>query len=193
MAKTVTFKKTPYDYTLLQLSTGYQRRWMNFATWIHGMHAGICLAHYLFITLNKNYDNSLRYTEISRHHMYFIVLFTINVVLCLVAVFDKYDIAHLDIYHIWDLCSKKKTSVVILIHLLGFICHLIAKPLDEEFIFIASVEINPGLTNYEEWQFFTLSSIRALTAVIAWFFMATCEFDDMLNLHLINMEKYYPN
>lgn len=180
------------DYYPIQIALAYQRRWTSFSTFCHGLLGGLAFAHYAF--MNRNYwpthGEYVKY--IANYNCFYTCTFYFLTVICLVSVFDKYDIAQLDTTQIVDLVKHKKRSIVILIYFICIIVHLVTTPMDDQISLFSynTTGINITADDVSYWN--ALSFWRSILAFLAWIIVAICPFEDLFQVHLKHMEGYIP-
>ncbi|XP_018331204.1 uncharacterized protein LOC108741081 [Agrilus planipennis] len=185
--------KRPSSFLLpLNIAICYQEKWLPFTMLCHGFLGGIALAHYCYLSVTEEPSSKDFLETYAYYSDVYACLFSLLVVICLVSVFDRYDISHLSYYHLKDYIFGRKSSIVILIYLVCFVVHLIAIKTDDKISFILHNNSTIDEINHQEiylWKH--LSFWRAILASTAWLIIALAPVKDSFCLHLKEIERYF--
>lgn len=185
--------KKPSTYFPLDIAICYHTFWMRISTLCHGLLSGLALGHWLYLICNKdNQDNSFL-----QHYAYYsdiyVGLFFTLCVLCIVSVYDRIDIAHMESIDIKDIFETKKFSLVIIVYIACLLVHLSATSYDDKLSLITyNNETIYNITQNDVRTWNHLSLWRTILSFTAWLFVGLGPPEDMLYTHLKNMEKYLP-
>lgn len=175
-------------YTQLQIARGYNNKFKPFTLFSHGLLAGFCIAHKLFIVDAENTKNYVKI--ISDANLVYTCTFSLLLTFCIVGVLDGYDLAHLDIYHYIDLFLRRKRVFIVPLYLILLLIHLIGAGTDEKLNLAAINNDFRIITNSDVKSWETYCYNRMVLACINWAFIILMPYDELLTLHLNNLEKY---
>ncbi|KAK5643231.1 hypothetical protein RI129_007076 [Pyrocoelia pectoralis] len=178
------------EYHPLHLAILAQQSWKPITLLCHGFLGGLALAHYFYF-----YRNGWAIEYVNYYANYsdlYTCLFFVLSAICVVSVFDRYDVSHISVTHIPDICRSKKTSILVLIYMVCFLLHLVTANLDDK---VGLIPLNNNISYVNitetEWtQWSNLSYWRSIFAIAGWVIIAFSSYDDMFYNHLKTMEKY---
>ncbi|KAG5870651.1 hypothetical protein JTB14_010569 [Gonioctena quinquepunctata] len=182
----------------LEIAIIFQRWWMRLSTLCHGLLGGLALGHWLYLMCNIHQQDRNFLLHYAHYSDIYVGLFFALCLLCIVSVFDRIDIAHLEKNFTKELWKQKRSSFVVVIYASCLIVHLSTANYDDKLALMSyRRKINDTLlTNMTRSELKTwnhLSLWRALLAFTAWIFVGLGPPDDMLYHHLKNLEAYLPN
>ncbi|XP_033211851.1 uncharacterized protein LOC117169540 [Belonocnema kinseyi] len=171
-----------------------------------GLLAGMAFMH--FILLQTYFDDSSKFLlDYSLICEIYTNIFSFLIIMCIIAIFDKFDLAHLDGDNLREIyINEAKSAVAIPLYLITFCLHQVSLRVDDKLSLIYYNASDSGInetalksfTNVEvpldemmTWQRMTLS--KDVLAVLAWLFVSLGTRDDMLLVHIETMEKYAEN
>ncbi|XP_051165823.1 uncharacterized protein LOC127284441 [Leptopilina boulardi] len=168
-----------------------------------GLLAGMAFMHFILIQTYFNDSHEFLHSYSYLAEIY-TNIFSFLLVMCLIATFDKFDLANLDVEHLREIyMNEAKSAVAIPLYLITFCLHQVSLRVDDKLSLIyynaSSISITETtfknessiqvpLNEMTTWQRMTLS--KDVLAVLAWFFVSLGTRDDMLLIHLETMEKY---
>jgi len=117
--------------------------------------------------------------------------FYILCVVCIISVFDRYDVSHIDFMHLKELVKRRKSSVVLIIYVACLIVHLVTARVDDKLGLMAYNISNLTMTQSELQYWTNLSYWRAILATFGWVIVGSTPSEDLYYIHLKNMEKYF--
>ncbi|XP_060532414.1 uncharacterized protein LOC132705668 [Cylas formicarius] len=184
----------------IQIATKHQRRWTRVSNLCHGLLGGLALGHCLYITCNFSKQDRSFLLHYAYYSDIYVALFFALCVFCLVSVFDRLDVGHIQWVDLGEFVSGRKSSVVVVIYAACLIIHLSATPYDEKLSLMSygnrstttllnETQITPAELN--TWNH--LSLWRAALAFVAWIIVGLSPSEDMLYSHLKGMEQYLPH
>ncbi|XP_011638895.2 uncharacterized protein LOC105428334 [Pogonomyrmex barbatus] len=189
-------------YTLIEVAITAQKFWKCTGLVYQGLLGGMALFHSIMIHVffNTSMEFMLNYSIFSEIYTN---VFSFLIALCVISIFDKFDLARLDMDHLREICTgHAKTSIAISLYLATFGLHQASLKVEDQLALLHYHDINETLrsnntmqeTFIEElnsWQKITIS--KDLLAVFAWLFVALGTRDNMLLTHLESMVQYASN
>ncbi|XP_017779934.1 PREDICTED: uncharacterized protein LOC108565150 [Nicrophorus vespilloides] len=175
----------------LQTAIEAQKIWRKLTTFCHGLLGGLGFAHLIYISTNRFSTDPETLKNYASYSETYVVLFYILCILCLLSVFDKYDIANLGKDNIKDMIKNKKSCIVIFLYMATLITHLVAAPKDDKIAMVAedfAYALNITHEDLQIWN--SLSFSRAFLAFASWFFVSLTSPEDFLYLHLKSLDTY---
>lgn len=186
-------------HTLIRVAITTQKFWKRSGLVYQGLLGGMAFLHFMmiqfFFETSREFVSS--YSIFSETYTN---IFSFLIALCVISIFDKFDLARLDMDHLREIYTDHaKTALAIPLYLITFGLHQASSKIDDQLALVhycnndESTRFNSTIsTNLLEelngWQKITLS--KDLLAVFAWLFVALGTRDNMLLLHLKSMEKY---
>ncbi|XP_072747673.1 uncharacterized protein [Anoplolepis gracilipes] len=186
-------------HTLIKVAITAQKFWRGTGLVYQGLLGGMALLHFIMIYLffNTSMEFLSNYSSFSEVYTN---MFSFLIALCVISIFDKFDLARLDMDHLREIyMDHTKTAIAIPLYLLTFGLHQASLKIDDQLALIHYRNINESVwpnntaqeTLSEElqgWQKITMS--KDLLAVLAWLCVALGTRDNMLLMHLESMEQY---
>uniref|UniRef100_A0AAR5P916 Transmembrane protein 237 n=1 Tax=Dendroctonus ponderosae TaxID=77166 RepID=A0AAR5P916_DENPD len=192
----------------------YQKCWMQFSSLCHGLLGGLGLGHWLYIVCNFNTQDHAFLIHYAYYSGIYVGLFFALCVICLVSVFDRMDVGHLQSHDLAEFFKQKKCSFLVIVYVTCLTIHLATAPYDEKLSLLAyrnhtaignsegnhtvlftenSTFMETTITYSELKTWNHLSLWRALLAFVAWIVLGFQPPEDMLQNHLKSMEAYLPD
>lgn len=186
-------------HTLIKVAITAQKFWRCTGLVYQGLLGGMALLHFIMIHIffNASMEFISKYSIFSEVYTN---IFSFLIALCVISIFDKFDLARLDMDHLREIyMDHAKTAIAIPLYLLTFSFHQASLKIDDQLALMHYRNINETMwsnntaqeTLLEElqgWQKITMS--KDLLAVFAWLFVALGTRDNMLLTHLESMEQY---
>ncbi|KAL6441644.1 hypothetical protein ACFW04_003639 [Cataglyphis niger] len=186
-------------HTLIKVAIMAQKLWRCTGLVYQGLLGGMALLHFImiYIFFNTSMEFISKYSIFSEIYTN---IFSFLIALCVISIFDKFDLARLDMDHLREInMDHAKTAIAIPLYLLTFSFHQASLKIDDQLALMHYRNINDTMwsnntmqeTLLEElqgWQKITMS--KDLLAVFAWLFVALGTRDNMLLTHLESMEQY---
>ncbi|XP_012227236.1 arginine/serine-rich coiled-coil protein 2 [Linepithema humile] len=189
-------------YTLIKVAIAAQKFWRCTGLVYQGLLGGMALLH--FVMIYVFFDISMEFTlNYSIFSEVYTNVFSFLIILCVISIFDKFDLARFDMDHLREIyMDHAKTAIAVPLYLVTFALHQTSSKTDNLLALTHYRNVNATMwtnnttqeTFSEElkiWQKVTMS--KDLLAVFAWLFVALGTRDDMLLMHLESMEKYASN
>ncbi|XP_011707602.1 PREDICTED: uncharacterized protein LOC105462595 [Wasmannia auropunctata] len=185
-------------YTLIKVAITAQKFWKCTGLVYQGLLGGMAFLH--FIMIHVFFNTSMEFmSNYSIFSEIYANIFSFLVALCIISIFDKFDLARLDTDHLREIYTDHaKTAIAIPLYLITFGLHHASSKVDDQLALIHYRGINETWSNntmqetfLEElngWQKVTIS--KDLLAVFAWLFVALGTRDNMLLTHLEAMVQY---
>ncbi|CAH1174125.1 unnamed protein product [Phaedon cochleariae] len=183
----------------IEISVRVQKVWTRLSTLCHGLLGGLALGHWLYLVCNFHRQDVSFLVHYAYYSDIYVGLYFALCVLCLVSVFDRIDIAHLDKNYMKELWNQKRSTFIVILYITCFIVHLSTANYDDKLSLMSyqnensNISIVTNITGSELNTWNHLSLWRALLAFSAWIFVGLGPPDDMLQYHLKNLEAYLPN
>ncbi|XP_055376876.1 myb-like protein D isoform X2 [Condylostylus longicornis] len=179
--------------TSVNLSCALQRIWIMVSNICHGLLGGLALAHLLFIITNRPLDwvdGAIKHYS-AFAEVYANTFFCLAII-CMVSIFDRMDLCHIDITNASELISFR-WIIIAMIYIATIILTLCAETIDEKLYLT-----NFNITIFEEemennqvlnvWN--SLSIARSIGAIFGWVMIGLSPGEDLLYENLLEMEKY---
>ncbi|GAB1859870.1 hypothetical protein CAJAP_01108 [Camponotus japonicus] len=186
-------------HALIKVAITGQKFWKCTGLVYQGLLGGMALLH--FIMIHIFFNTSMEFiSNYSAFSEVYTNIFSFLIALCVISIFDKFDLARLDMDYLREIyMDHAKTAIAIPLYLLTFSFHQASLKIDDQLALIHYRNINettwPNNTAQETlleelqgWQKITMS--KDLLAVFAWLFVALGTRDDMLLMHLESMKQY---
>ncbi|KAG7198326.1 hypothetical protein KM043_005724 [Ampulex compressa] len=175
-----------------------QRLWKSTGLVYQGLLGGMSFMH--FIMMHVFFNASLEFiSDYSIFAEIYTNVFSFLLVMCVLSVFDKFDLARLSMSHLQEILTDHgKTVIVIPLYLVIFCLHQASSKNDDELALLHYQASNKSfwsnesyaqdfLNDVKSWEIITLS--KDFLAVLTWIFISVGPTDDMLLLHLESMES----
>ncbi|XP_011161739.2 uncharacterized protein LOC105197188 isoform X2 [Solenopsis invicta] len=188
-------------YTLIKVAITAQKFWKCTGLVYQGLLGGMALLHFTMIHVffNTSMEFMSNYSVFSEIYEN---MFSFLIALCVISIFDKFDLARLDMDHLREIYTDHaKTAIAIPLYLVTFGLHQASLKMNDQIALAHYYSINKTWSNntsqetfLEElngWQKITIS--KDLLAVFAWLFVALGTRDNMLLTHLESMVQYASN
>ncbi|XP_077269012.1 uncharacterized protein LOC143901012 [Temnothorax americanus] len=188
-------------YTLIKVAITAQKFWKRTGLVYQGLLGGMAFLHFIMIHVffNTSMEFMSNYSVFSEMYAN---IFSFLVTLCVISIFDKFDLARLDMDHLREIyMDHAKTVIAVLFYLVTFGLHQASSKVDDQLALLHYHGINETWSNntaqetfLEElngWQKVTIS--KDLLAVFAWLFVTFGTRDNMLLTHLESMVQYANN
>ncbi|KAF7280774.1 hypothetical protein GWI33_005502 [Rhynchophorus ferrugineus] len=206
--------KGPTMYPI-QIAICFQKWWIRFSNLCHGLLGGLGLGHWLYIVCNFQNQDHAFLVHYAYYSDIYVGLFFALCVLCLISIFDRIDIAHINSTDANGTCKNTKCCFVLITYVVCMMVHLSTAVYDEKLSLLAyqnhSSIGNVGgnhsallnittsengdsqmtLSELKTWNH--LSLWRALLAFTAWIILGLGPPEDAFFNHLKNMEQYLPD
>ncbi|XP_006620032.1 uncharacterized protein LOC102681743 isoform X2 [Apis dorsata] len=183
----------------IKIAISIQQFWKRAGLLCQGILAGTALMH--FITLCTVFSNSMEFiVKYSKYSEIYTNNFSFLIALCIVATFDKFDLARFDIEHLRELYfDYNKAIIAVPLYLTIFCLHQICAEIDNKLSSIhyynSNISILQNITNIQSlldelnnWQKISIS--KDVLAMFAWLFVALGTRDDSFLIYLQSMKKY---
>ncbi|XP_028048153.1 uncharacterized protein LOC105833765 isoform X1 [Monomorium pharaonis] len=184
-------------YTLIKVAITAQKFWKCTGLVYQGLLGGMAFLHFIMVHVFFNTSVEFMSTYSVFCEMY-ANIFSFLIALCVISIFDKFDLARLDMDHLHEIYTDhSKTAIAIPLYLVTFGLHQASLKINDEIALIHYHRINETWSNetfLEElngWQKVTIS--KDLLAVFAWLFVVLGTRDNMLLTHLESMVQYASN
>ncbi|KYN00665.1 PREDICTED: uncharacterized protein LOC108775679 [Cyphomyrmex costatus] len=188
-------------YTLIKVAITAQKFWKCTGLVYQGLLGGMAFLH--FIMVHVFFNTSMEF--ISNYSIFseiYTNIFSFLVALCIISIFDKFDLARLDTEHLREIYTDHaKTAIAVPLYLVTFGLHQASSKMDDQLALIHYQSINETWSNnttqetfLEElngWQKITIT--KDLLAIFAWLFVALGTRDNMLLTYLESMVQYASN
>ncbi|XP_018369016.1 PREDICTED: uncharacterized protein LOC108765037 isoform X2 [Trachymyrmex cornetzi] len=187
-------------YTLIKVAITAQKFWKCTGLVYQGLLGGMAFLH--FIMIHVFFNTSMEF--ISNYSIFseiYANIFSFLIALCIISIFDKFDLARLDTDHLREIYTDHaKTAIAIPLYLVTFGLHQASSKMDDQLALIhyQSNETWSNNTTQEtfleelnDWQKVMIS--KDLLAIFAWLFVALGTRDNMLLTHLESMVQYASN
>ncbi|GAB0099047.1 uncharacterized protein DMENIID0001_148680 [Sergentomyia squamirostris] len=199
-----TFYKTPLDpdteanawtplTNSIYLACAVQHFWHLLSNICHGLLGGLALGHLMFVftTTPHNWSRDLL-AQYATFAEIFFSIFYLLAILCVVSVFDRMDIAQINLSNASKTISFRWMVVILPIYLIIVILSLSADSVSDKFYVInynfTTIEVNnPETKIINVWN--TLSVAKSVGAIVGWILVALSPIDLLYN-RLAEMEKY---
>ncbi|XP_055855503.1 transmembrane protein 237 isoform X2 [Episyrphus balteatus] len=181
--------------TSSRLACSLQRIWIMVSNICHGLLGGLALAHLLFVTTSRPLD----WPDGAIHHYSsfasaYANTFYFLAIICMVSVFDRMDLCHLDFSNASEVISFR-WIIIAMIYIATIILSLCAESMNEK-IYVTK---NSNMTLLREemesnnqaisvWS--SLSMARSIGGIFGWIMIGLSPSEDLLYGHLLDMEKY---
>lgn len=118
----------------LNFALTVQSFWKCISMLCHGLLAGLAMGHMLYVSMVQQdvkdreasiYDYSAGFTTA------YTWIFYLLCAICIVSIFEKYDLGHLDTQHCLDLVYQKKGSILMVVYVAAIVAHLMNVRMDE--------------------------------------------------------------
>ncbi|XP_075215535.1 uncharacterized protein LOC142321385 [Lycorma delicatula] len=119
--------------------------------------------------------------------------FYILLAICIVAIFDRFDLAHLDIHHCADTLLYRHGWFLLVLYITTLIITLCTAELDDMLLLYPhdktfTTDQQDMIFRLSQWH--TLNVFRCLLAMLGWFIMAISEPEDLLLHHLKSIKQF---
>ncbi|XP_018564809.1 uncharacterized protein LOC108906126 [Anoplophora glabripennis] len=178
----------------LEIAILFQRWWMRMSTLSHGLLGGLALGHWLYLICNMRRQDDDFLIHYAYYSDTYVGLFFAMCVLCIVSVYDRIDIGHLEFKNMREIWKHKKGLMVVVLYITCLIVHLSTAGYDEQLSLLSysnATIANITKSDLNVWNH--LSLWRAILAFIAWIMVGLGQPHDTLYVHLKNMETYLPD
>ncbi|EZA50621.1 hypothetical protein X777_10972 [Ooceraea biroi] len=186
-------------HTLIRVAITAQKFWKRTGLVYQGLLGGMALLHFMMI--HFFFDTSREF--VSNYSIFseaYANIFSFLITLCVISIFDKFDLVRLDMDHLREIyADHAKTALSIPLYLVTFGLHQVSSKIDDQ-LALAHYYNNNETTwsnNTMSENFFDelngwqkITTTKDLLAVFAWLFVALGTRDNMLLMHLESMEKY---
>ncbi|XP_057332513.1 uncharacterized protein LOC130672167 [Microplitis mediator] len=177
-----------------------QKAWKNAGFIYQGLLAGMAFMHFIFVQtyFKASKKPAEDYSIIAEIYTN---LFSFFLVMCIIAAFDRFDLAHFDIEHFREIYNNyAKAIAVIPLYIAVFCLHQATMKFDDKLSLINYTANSTSLTNenvtttisdeeLNNWTAITLTKDGMVVA--AWLFVSLGPQSDMLLTHLQSLEKYH--
>ncbi|XP_016920301.1 uncharacterized protein LOC108002863 isoform X4 [Apis cerana] len=183
----------------IKIAITIQRFWKRAGLLCQGLLAGTALMH--FITLCTVFSNTMEFVvKYSTYSEIYTNNFSFLIALCIVATFDKFDLARFDIEHLRELYfDYNKAIIAVPLYLAIFCLHQVCAEIDSKLSSIhyynSNISMLQNVTNIQSlldelnnWQKISIS--KDILAMFAWLFLALGTRDDSFLIYLQSMKKY---
>ncbi|XP_012346477.1 uncharacterized protein LOC105736451 isoform X2 [Apis florea] len=183
----------------IKIAIKVQQFWKRAGLLCQGLLAGTALMH--FITLCTVFSNSIEFiVKYSTYSEIYTNNFSFLIALCIVATFDKFDLARFDVEHLRELYfDYNKAIIAVPLYLVIFSLHQVCAEIDNKLSLIhyynSNVSTLQNITNIQSlldelnnWQKISIS--KDILAMFAWLFVALGTRDDSFLIYLQSMKKY---
>ncbi|CAK9825881.1 Transmembrane protein 237 [Anthophora retusa] len=167
-----------------------------------GFLGGMALMHFIMARLysihvffNASTEFIARYSVISEIYT---SIFSFLVIMCIISIFDKFDLARFDVEHLRELYFDYNRAVIAVpLYLVVFCLHQACARTDNQLNMIHYISSNDStrenvtetlFDDLNSWQKISMS--KDLLAVLAWLFVSFGAKDDAFLMYLQSMEKY---
>ncbi|XP_011868183.1 PREDICTED: uncharacterized protein LOC105562175 isoform X1 [Vollenhovia emeryi] len=187
--------------TLIKVAITAQKFWKCTGVIYQGLLGGMAFLH--LIMIHVFFNTSMEFmSDYSVFSEMYTNIFSFLVALCVISIFDKSDLARLDMEHLREIyMDHAKTAIAVLLYLVTFGLHQASSKVDDQLALVHYHSINETWSNntaqetllaeLNGWQKVTIS--KDLLAVFAWLFVALGTRDNMLLTHLESMVQYASN
>lgn len=181
--------------TSVRLASTLQRIWVMVSNICHGLLGGLALAHLLFVTTSRPLDwPDGAIQHYSSFASAYANTFYVLAIICMVSVFDRMDLCHLDFSKGSEVISFR-WIIIAMIYIATIILSLCAESMNDK-IYMTK---NSNMTMKEEemesnnqaisvWS--SLSMARSIGGIFGWIMIGFSPAEDLLYGHLMDMEKY---
>ncbi|KAL0118980.1 hypothetical protein PUN28_009542 [Cardiocondyla obscurior] len=185
-------------FTLIKVAITAQKFWKCTGLVYQGLLGGMAFLHFIMIHIFFNSSSEFTSSYSAFSEMY-TTIFSFLVALCIISIFDKFDLARLDMEHLREIyMDHAKTAIAVLLYLATFGLHQVTSKVDDQLALMHYQNVNETWPNnatqgtlveqLNGWQRVTMS--KDLLAVLAWVFIALGTRDNMLLTHLESMVQY---
>ncbi|CAK9819597.1 Transmembrane protein 237 [Anthophora plagiata] len=162
-----------------------------------GFLGGMALMHFIMIHVffNTSMEFIARYSVISEIYT---SIFSFLVIMCIISMFDKFDLARFDVEHLRELYFDYNRAVIAVpLYLVVFCLHQACARTDNQLNMTHYISPNDStrenvtetlFNDLNSWQKISMS--KDLLAVLAWLFVSFGAKDDAFLMYLQSMEKY---
>ncbi|XP_066154157.1 DNA ligase 1 [Euwallacea fornicatus] len=198
----------------IEVAIVFQKWWMRLSSLCHGLLGGLGLGHWLYLVCNFHTQDQAFLTHYAYYSDIYVGLFFALCVLCIISVFDRMDVGHLDTHDLTQFFKQKKYSLLVIVYMVCLTIHLLTTPYDEKLALLAKRnhsdigdlienttdlggennvfrESEITLAELKTWNH--LSLWRSLLAFTAFIILGISTPEDMLYNHLKSMEEYLPS
>ncbi|XP_022913502.2 transmembrane protein 237 [Onthophagus taurus] len=169
----------------IEIAQNIQKRWMPFTTFCHGLLGGLAFAHFAYIHSNRNSNDSKYIIHYSNYSDIYTCTFYLLCTICLISVFDRYDIANISKVNFKELIKHRKSCAVVILYVTTMLVHLFAAKVDDKMSLIKYANITElNMTPGEISEWYNLSLGRAIFAFISWIVVSMVSTEDSLSIHL---------
>nr|CAD7572345.1 unnamed protein product [Timema californicum] len=185
------FPNTPLEAAIL-----FQRLSKPFYRLCHGLLAGVALtACVMSYSLGSTKEDAVGFVQVySRFARIMQSLFSFLATICVLSVFDRLDVYHLDLAHIGDLLRYQTAqTLVLLTYLITLVVTLVTTKWDDAIAIYQYdrshlEDVNVLEDNLRTWR--NLNLYRCLFTMLGWLLVVALSKHDMFYTHLVNMIKY---
>nr|CAD7444050.1 unnamed protein product [Timema bartmani] len=189
--RTCNFPNTPLEAAIL-----FQRLSRPFYRLCHGLLAGVALtACIMSYSLGSTKEDAVGFVQVySRFARLMESLLSFLATICVLSVFDRLDVYHLDLAHIGDLLRYQTVQMLVLLtYLIALVVTLVTTKWDDAIAIYQYdrshwEDVNVLEDNLRTWR--SLNLYRCLFAMLGWLLVVALSKDDMFYTHLVNMIKY---
>ncbi|XP_020288187.1 uncharacterized protein LOC109856881 isoform X3 [Pseudomyrmex gracilis] len=187
---------------LIKVAITMQNFWKCTGLVYQGLLGGMALLH--LVMIHVFFNTSMKFVlDYSVFSEVYTNTFSFLIALCVISVFDKFDLARLDAEHLREIYTDyAKTAITIPLYLITFGLHQATAKTDDRLLLSLyhcgndtmrsnTTTENAVLENLQTWQRITMS--KDILAVFAWLFVTLGTGDNMLLTHLESMDNYANN
>ncbi|XP_055902704.1 uncharacterized protein LOC129938904 isoform X2 [Eupeodes corollae] len=179
----------------VQLACSFHRIWIMVSNICHGLLGGLALAHLLFVTTSKPLD----WPDGAIHHYSsfaeaYANTFYCLAIICMVSVFDRMDLCHLDFSNASEVISFR-WIIIAMIYIATIILTLCAESMNEKIYLTKNSNVTMMREDMEShnqaisvWS--SLSMARSIGGIFGWIMIGLSPAEDLLYSHLMDMDKY---
>ncbi|XP_032683010.1 uncharacterized protein LOC116849708 [Odontomachus brunneus] len=189
-------------HTLIRVAITVQNFWKSTGRVFQGLLGGMALLH--LVMMHVFFNTSMEFmSNYSIFSEIYTNMFSFLITVCVISIFDKFDLMRLGTDHLREIYTDHARSVIAIpLYLATFSLHQASSRVDDqlalthycninETIWLNTTTLEIFLNELDGWQKIMLS--KDILAVLAWLFAALGTHDDMLLMHLKSMEKYANN
>lgn len=181
--------------TSVRLASTLQRIWIMVSNICHGLLGGLALAHLLFVTTSRPMD----WPDGAIHHYSsfasaYANTFYCLAIICMVSVFDRMDLCHLDFSKGSEVISFR-WIIIAMIYIATIILSLCAESMNDKIYMtknsnmtLLREEMETNNQAISVWS--SLSMARSIGGIFGWIMIGFSPAEDLLYGHLMDMEKY---
>ncbi|KAI4462541.1 transmembrane protein [Holotrichia oblita] len=142
----------------LQTAMHIQKYWIPFTTFCHGLLGGLAFAHSTYLHCNRNTKDVQYIIHYANYSDIYTCIFYALCVICLISVFDRYDIASIKSIDLQELVKHRKGCAVIFLYVATMIVHLVTAKVDDKMSLVLYNNITQlDMTDFEVSEWYNLS------------------------------------